>query len=140
MPKFQKQPANYSAFGYISTHPLRQKLIDYSKTFDQTTLKHYRLKYYQGDQYFNLNLKRYIIQAHNLIEANVIYHDYFNLKLKTAIACDQYEILHDILEDDENFDENGNMIFDEQMLDENDTLWLEEIEDVNKSVVLTFQN
>jgi xylose isomerase len=141
MPKFQKTPNDYFSFGQVSTHPLRQKLIDYSKTFDQTHLKKYVLKYYQGDQYFNLNLKRYIIQAHNYIEANVIIMDYLNLKLKTAVGIDQYETLQEILEDDydENFDTNGNLIFSETSLDENDTLWLEEIEDKSKQIILTFQ-
>lgn len=140
MPKFQKNPEDYFAFGQVSTHPLRQKLIDYSGTFDQTVLKMYKLKYYQGDQYFNLNLNRYVIQAHNYIEANVIIHDYLNLKLKTAVGQDQYVTLQSILEDDyeENFDESGNLIFSETSLDENDTLWLEE-SDESKQIVLTFQ-
>lgn len=140
MPRFQKLPAGYFAFGQVSTHPLRQKLIDYSKTFDQTTLKKYVLKYYEGDQYFNLNFSRYVISAHNYIEANVIIMDYLNLKLKTAIGKDQYITQQEILEDDyeENFDENGNLIFSETALDENDTLWLEE-SDYENNVVLTFQ-
>lgn len=140
MPRFQKTPEDYFAFGQVSTHPLRQKLIDYSKTFDQTHPKRYTLKYYQGNQYFNLNLARYVISAHNYIEANVIVHDYLNLKLKTAIGQDQYLTLQQILEDDyeENFDENGNLIFAETALDENDTLWLEE-SDENNQIMLTFQ-
>lgn len=139
MPRVQTIP-----FGQISTHPLRQKLIDYSKTFDQTTLKNYRLKFYQGNKYFNLNLDNYIIQAHNFIEANIIYNDYFNLNLKTRNVEDKYVLLQSILNDDydEYFDENGNMIFEETMLDKNDTLWLEEIKkeikDPAKYVVLTF--
>lgn len=140
MPKFQKLPEDYFAFGQVSTHPLRQKLIDYSKTFDQTTLKKYVLKYYEGNQYYNLNLSRYVIIAHNFIEANVIIYDYLNLKLKTAIGKDQYDSLQSILEDDyeENFDEHGNLIFSETALDENDTLWLEESDYVG-NIVLTFQ-
>jgi hypothetical protein len=67
--------------------------------------------------------------------------DYLNLKLKTAVGIDQYETLQEILEDDydENFDTNGNLIFSETSLDENDTLWLEEIEDKSKQIILTFQ-
>lgn len=140
MPKFQAQPPHYTAFGQISTHPLRNKLIDYSRTFDQSTLKNYKIKYYEGNQYFNLNLSRYVVSAHNIVEARVILLDYFNLKLKTAIAIDQYISQQEILEADyeENFDENGNLIFNEGEMDENDTLWLEEY-DSNAQIVLKLQ-
>lgn len=133
----------------MSTYPLRNKLIEYSKTFNQANLKKYVAKYYKGPRYFNLNLNRYVISAHNLIEANVILMDFFNLKLKAEHEENQYEILQCILEDDfeENFDENGNLIFDENELEENDTLWLEEIDihdfeynsEFNKKIILSFQ-
>jgi hypothetical protein len=138
MPKFTAIPDNYQAFGQISTHPLRQKMINYSQTFNQIEIHKYALKYYEGNQYFNLNLKRYIIHAHNLIEAHVIFFDYLNLKLKTAIAEDQYISLQSILEDDyeENFDENKNLIVSETDFNYNDTLWLEQCDD-DRQIVLT---
>jgi hypothetical protein len=139
MPAIQKIPNNHVAFGKISTHPLRQKLIDYSKIFNQESLKTYRIRYYQGPHYCNLNLNKYTIHAHNYIEANVILHDFLNMKLRSAHACDQYVDLQSILNDDadENFDDDDNLIFDEKSLDENDTLWLEEDEEGGKTV-LTF--
>lgn len=142
MAKFKKNPDDCVAFGKKSTHPLRQQLIDYSKNFNQTNLKKFIIKYYEGHQYWNLNLRKYIIEAHNYIEANVIIMDYFNLKLKSS-GEDQYSTLLSILNDDfeENFDTDGNLIFDETTLDENDTLWLEKTDDdKNRQIVLRFQD
>jgi len=139
MPKFVTRPANHLAFGQVSTHPLRQKIIDYSQTFNQTEIHKYVPKYYESNQYLNLHLKRYIIHAHNLIEAHVIFYDYLNLKLKTAPhPVDQYMSLQSILEDDyeENFDEFGNLIVSETDFNYNDTLWLEQCDD-DRQIVLT---
>jgi hypothetical protein len=138
MPKFTAIPIHHHAYGQVSTHPLRQKLINYSKTFDQTTLHKYAPKYYEGNQYINLHLSRYIIHAHNLIEAYVIFLDYLNLKLRYAHPDDQYVSLQSILEDDyeENFDENENLIFSETDFHDNDTLWLEQCDD-DRQIVLT---
>ena len=52
------------------------------------------------------------------------------------------EYIKQYLTNNHTIDENGNMIFEETMLDNNDTLWLEEIKkeikDPSKYVVLTF--
>ena len=129
------------AFG-MSIHPLRQKLIAYSKLYSSdTTLKTYYIKYFEGPKYHNINLRKYEIKATNYIEAYVVMYDFLNMKLKVAgqMPSDQYEILMDILVNDEDLiDDEGNFI-DMDMLDlHNDTLWLEE--DDNKITTLMFVN
>jgi hypothetical protein len=128
-----------SSFGKTSTHPLRQQLIDHSKSFQQTKIQTFYIKFYQGSQYFNLDLSQIAIRAHNYIEANVIMHDYFNVELKTKFVEDQYAMLNEILEDDyeDNYDENGNLIISETHFDENDTLWLEGLDDEGEQREIT---
>jgi hypothetical protein len=111
MSKFKPMPIPilYLQCSHISTHSFRQKLIDYSETFDQTTLHKYVPTYCNGDKYFNLYLSRYCIQAHNLIEAYIILLDYLNLKLESPHSSTDFISLERDLESDyeANFDKKG---------------------------------
>jgi hypothetical protein len=111
----------------IIHHPFRQKLLNYSNDINGT-LKLYIPKYYKHTNYFNVNLNDIVIRANNAIKATVIFADYLNLKLKTKVSTNRFQILYDILCDDyeNNFDENENLIIEENVFNDDDTLWLEE--------------
>ena len=116
-----------------SNHPFKQTLIDYSKKFNQSFLKYYKIVYDEGIVYHNLDLSKYIINSHNFIEGYVILADFFNMNLERLRPTDKYQELWDYCsyesDDSEyNFDENKEPLFTETALNGHE-IWLEEITD-----------
>lgn len=132
-----------SSFGE-SNHPFKQTLIDYSKKFNQSSLKYYKIVYDEGIIYHNLDLSKYIINSHNFIEGYIILADFFNMNLERRRPIDKYQELWEYCsyesDDSEyNFDENGNPLFPETALNGNE-IWLKEIPEyefgLNKNLII----
>ena len=132
-----------SSFGE-SNHPFKQTLIDYSKKFNQSFLKYYKIMYDEGIVYHNLDLSKYIINSHNFIEGYVILADFFNMNLERRRPTDKYQELWEYCsyesDDSEyNFDENGEPLFTETALNGHE-IWLEEISEyefgLNKNLII----
>jgi hypothetical protein len=114
-----------------SNHPFKQTLIDYSKKFNQSFLKYYKIVYDEGIVYHNLDLSKYIINSHNFIEGYIILSDFFNMNLKRRRPTDTYQLLWEYCTDESdnceyNFNENGEPLFTETALNGHE-IWLEEI-------------
>jgi hypothetical protein len=112
-----------------SNHPFKQTLIDYSKNFNQSSLKNYKIIYDEGNVYHNLDISKYIIDAHNLIEGYIILSDFFNVNLKRRRLIDTYQLLWEYCSCDSddseyNFNENGEPLFPETALNGNE-IWLD---------------
>jgi hypothetical protein len=127
-----------------SNHPFKQSLIDYSKKFNQSCLKYYKIIYDEGIIYHNLDLSKYIINSHNFIEGYIILADFFNMNLERRRPTDKYQELWEYCsyesDDSEyNFDENGKPLFPEIALNGN-KIWLEEIPEykfgLNKNLII----
>ena len=100
----------------LSTSELRKKLVEYSQTSIQYS-QTYIIKYYKGNQYFNIDLNNIEINANNRTEAVIKMNDYFNNHLDTQRSFDRYECEGEDIE--YNIEDYTNNYFD------NDTLWLE---------------
>ena len=127
-----------------SNHPFKQTLIDYSKKFNQLSLKYYKIVYDEGIVYHNLDLSKYIINSHNFIEGYVILADFFNMNLERLRPTDKYQELWEYCsyesDDSEyNFNENGEPLFTEIALNGHE-IWLEEITvcdlELNKHLII----
>ena len=132
-----------SSFGETN-HPFKQTLIDYSKKFNQSYFKYYKIIYDEGIIYHNLDVSKYIIKSYNFIEGHVILADFFNMNLKRRRPTDTYQLLWEYCSDDSdnseyNFDENGEPLFPETALNGNE-IWLEEISkyefELNKNLII----
>lgn len=127
-----------------STHPLRRKLIDYSKSNEESKhIKTYIIKHSLGDVYYNINLRKIEIKACNIVDAYVIMYDYLNMNLKTESPSDKYEELMKKLIDEDMLDAEGNFanmsmlqLYEDGLYD--DDLWIEEIQDCQPFMTLTF--
>jgi len=119
-------------FSFVeSNHPFKQTLIDYSKKFNQSCLKYYKIVYDEGNIYHNLDISKYIINSHNFIEGYIILSDFFNINLKRRRPTDTYQLLWEYCTDESdnceyNFNENGEPLFTETALNGHE-IWLEEI-------------
>ena len=127
-----------------SNHPFKQTLIDYSKKFNQLSLKYYKIVYDEGIIYHNIDLSKYIINSHNFIEGYIILADFFNMNLERRRPTDKYQELWEYCsyesDDSEyNFDENGEPLFTETALNGHE-IWLEEISEyefgLNKNLII----
>ena len=125
---------------------IRKGMINYlreNKEGEQVK-KFYRMKYYDGDTYFNIRYDSLLIEATSRLEAIIILKDYFNNNLKTDYPFDSFEddsfidILskYDIDFNDKHYDdeifksEHIHNVFSDYIEGEfeNDTLWLVEYE------------
>ena len=136
-----------------TTFPLRKHLIDWyykkvklpSKQDDtKKNLKIFKLKYFDGDWYFNILVESIIIQADSRLAAIIILRDYLNEHLRTPACFDTFEdeIFMDIASQYVKWEESADLcesIFKSEHIDnimdkyiqgefENDSLWLIEIE------------
>ena len=119
----KKYISKKTLFG-LSNHPLRQKLIDRANK-DGGELKVYAPKYYEGPLYFNIDLSIIKIHARNSFEACVVFKDYLNMNMISPRICDAY---YDMFDEEEDFDENGNIIYPEENFmnpEHEDTMWFE---------------
>lgn len=132
-----------------SNHPFKQTLINYSKKFNQSSLKNYKIIYDEGNIYHNLNISHYIIHAHNFIEGYIILADFFNMNLLRRRPTDAYQLLWEYCSDESdncecNFNENGEPLFPETALNGQE-IWLEEIPECElkldeKLIILTIKS
>ena len=123
-----------------SNHHFKQTLMDYSKKFNQLSLKNYKIVYDEGNVYHNLDISQYIIHSHNFIEGHIILADLLNVKLKRQKPTDVYQLLWEYCSQDSddsecNFNENNEPLFPETALNGNE-IWLEEIYELNKNLII----
>lgn len=114
-----------------SKNNFKEMLINYKQTFNQSSLKNYKIVYDEGNIYHNLDISKYIIKAHNFIEAHIILADFFNMNLLRRRPTDTYQLLWEYCTDEAdncecNFNENGEPLFPETALNGHE-IWLEEI-------------
>ena len=116
----------------------RQGMIDYCRQSKEPKVKKlYKMGYFDGDTYFDIDYNSFVIEANSRLEAIIILKDYFNINVKTSYPFDSFEdeTLDDIASD--YGVENDGDIFKSKDIDkimekyidcefENDTLWLEE--------------
>ena len=122
---------------------IRKGMINYLRENKQgeQVKKFYRMKYFDGDTYFNIKYDSLVIEATSRLEAIIILKDYFNSNLKTTHPFDSFEdeSFIDILSEYDINDQNYDEIFKSQHVHslffhyikiqfENDTLWLVECE------------
>ena len=129
-----------------SNHPFKQTLIDYSKKFNQSILKKYKIMYDEGNIYHNIDVSKYVIHSNNFIEGYIILADFFNVNLERRRPTDKYQELWEYCSQDSdnseyNFDENGEPLFSETELNGNE-IWLEEITEceLNKNLIILTTN
>jgi hypothetical protein len=125
---------------------IRKGMINYLKenNKEEQVKKFYRMKYFDGDTYFNIKYDSLVIEATSRLEAIIILKDYFNSNVKTIDPFDSFEdeSFIDILSDYDIYDiddQNYDKIFKSQHVHslffdyielqfENDSLWLVECE------------
>ncbi len=110
---------------------IRDKILKYADSLPKSAFI-YKIIYYEGEKYFNLDLSTIQISARNDAEAVIILLDYLNEFLDVASPRDHYEDYYEVRKADgyDSDDSEDNYDFVKYFVShqfDNDTLWLKKI-------------